>query len=47
MHKIFVGVDANGGNGDGKPALEMINSLHNKIPHRQEVIRQILYYLYN
>ncbi len=45
MEKIFIDVDTNGGNGNGIPGFEVLNLLHNKIPHRDDVTKQILYYL--
>ena len=45
MEKIFVDVDTDGGNGNQIPGLEVLNLLHNKIPHRMDVIKQILNYL--
>lgn len=38
MEKILVDVDMNGGNG-------LISRLHNKIPHRESVIDNIINYL--
>lgn len=46
MEKIFIDVDTNGGNGNEIPGFEVLNLLHNKIPHRDDVIKQILIYLY-
>ena len=45
MEKIFIDVDTDGGNGNQIPGLEVLNLLHNKIPHRMDVIKQILNYL--
>ena len=45
MEKIFIDVDTNGGNGNQIPGFEVLNLLHNKIPHRTDVINQILSYL--
>lgn len=45
MEKIFVDVDTDGGNGNEIIGFEVLNLLHNKIPHRQKVIHQVLKYL--
>lgn len=52
MEKIFVDVDANGGNGGGTFIWEMILEgvfddiiLHSKIPHRENVVNKIIEYL--
>jgi hypothetical protein len=37
--------DTNGGNGNEIIGFEVLNLLHNKIPHRQKVIQQVLKYL--
>jgi triacylglycerol esterase/lipase EstA (alpha/beta hydrolase family) len=45
MEKIFINVDADGGNGNNIPGLEMLNMLHNKAPHRTCIIEQVNEYL--
>jgi hypothetical protein len=43
MEKIILDVDTDGGNGPTIPGVELIfqNFLHNKIPHRTEVMQKI------
>ncbi len=45
MEKIFIDVDADGNNGDGIIIFEVLNMLHNKIPHRKCVADQVCLYL--
>ena len=45
MEKILIDVDANGENGGNIPLLEMLNTLHNKVPHRTCIMEQVNKYL--
>ena len=45
MEKIYLDFDTDGGNGQNTVGVELLFKLHNKIPHRTKVMKQIYNYL--